>query len=84
VGHGIARLLDGGVITLAIELHGERLSIAIENPCDPDPAVRPAAGVGLDNVRRRLEATFGRSARLETRSEPSRFRVDIDLPSITE
>jgi LytS/YehU family sensor histidine kinase len=82
VGHGIARLLDGGVITLSITLRGERLSIAIENPCDPDPSVRPSAGVGLDNVRRRLEATFGKAARLETRSEPSRFQVNIDLPSI--
>ena len=39
VGHGIAALLDGGVITLSVVLRGERLSIAIENPRDPDPSV---------------------------------------------
>jgi two-component system, LytTR family, sensor histidine kinase AlgZ len=82
VAHGIAGLLAGGVISLSVERRGERLSIAIENPCDPDPSARPSPGVGLENVRRRLETTFGRAARLETRSEPTRFRVDIDLPWI--
>jgi hypothetical protein len=80
VGHGIAALLEGGTITLSVELRGERLSIVIENPRDPDPPDHPTRGVGLENVRRRLEATFGRAARLETRNEPTRFRVDIDLP----
>jgi two-component system sensor histidine kinase AlgZ len=85
VAHGIARLLDGGVIALSIEERGARLSITIENACDPDPPVAGAStGVGLENVRRRLEATFGRAARLETRSDPSRFRVEIDLPSIRQ
>jgi two-component system sensor histidine kinase AlgZ len=84
VGHGVAGLLDGGVITLSVVLSGGRLSIAIENPRDADPSVRPSRGVGLDNVRRRLEATFGRAARLETRIDPSRFRVNIDLPCIKQ
>jgi two-component system sensor histidine kinase AlgZ len=83
VAHGIARLLEGGVIMVTDALRGERLSLAIENPCDAGPSVRAAPGVGLDNVRRRLEATFGRAARLETRRDSARFRVDIDLPRVT-
>jgi two-component system sensor histidine kinase AlgZ len=84
VGHGIAGLLEGGVITLTVAVRAERLSIAIENPRDPDPTAPALRGLGLDNVRRRLEATFGRAARLETRSEPERFRVDIELPCIEQ
>jgi LytS/YehU family sensor histidine kinase len=82
VAHGIAALVEGGTITLLVELRGERLSIAIENPRDPDPPVNASPGVGLENVRRRLEATFGRAARLEIRMEPSRCCVDLDLPCI--
>jgi hypothetical protein len=88
VNHGIARLLDGGVIQLDIARGNGRLRIAIENPRDEDdavPAHRGARhGVGLSNVRRRLEALFGSEARLDARAEGGRFRVQIDLPWATD
>jgi two-component system sensor histidine kinase AlgZ len=58
VTHGIARLIDGGVIRLDISRRNGHLAIMLENPCDADgPAVRPG-GMGLDNVRSRLDAMF--------------------------
>jgi len=84
VTHGIAKLLEGGVIRLDVGRGNGRLSIAIENPRDPDEVTPRPGGVGLDNVRRRLEATFGRAARMETRAEAGRFRVALDLPWSTE
>lgn len=82
VTHGIARLLEGGLIRLDISRHNGHLAIVIENPCDADagaPAPRPG-GMGLDNVRSRLDAMFGREATMNTRAEAGRFRVDLYLP----
>jgi LytS/YehU family sensor histidine kinase len=80
--HGIAGLLEGGVIRVDISRQNGSLSIAIENPRDADAvaAVAVVRGMGLDNVRRRLAVMFGHDARLETRAEPGSFRVQIELP----
>jgi len=82
--HGIAGMLDGGVIRLNIERRDGRLSIVLENPRDPDePATsRARSGVGLDNVRRRLAATFPGAARMDASASADRFRVEIDLPCV--
>ena len=81
--HGIAQSLEGGAIRLDIARRNERLTIVIENPCDADAAVPRAAGMGLANVRGRLEAMFGRDASMHTRVEAGQFRVELHLPVIT-
>ena len=80
VTHGIAGLLDGGVIRLDVARRNGGLSIAIENPRDTDTPVQAHRGVGLENVRQRLLAMFGPDARLETRADPGTFRVELALP----
>lgn len=80
VTHGIARLLEGGLIRFDISRRNGRLAIVIDNPCDADaPAPRPG-GLGLDNVRSRLDAMFGRDARMDTHAGAGRFRVELHLP----
>ena len=69
VGHGIAGLIDG-----------DRLVIAVENPRDPDAVPRARSGVGLENVRKRLSIVFGGAARMDAVQSPGGFRVAIDLP----
>ena len=82
VSHGIARLLEGGVIRLDVSRRDGRLAIAIENPCDPDAGTASArpGGLGLDNVRSRLDAMFGRDARIDVHTAAGRFRVELQLP----
>ena len=84
VTHGIARMVDGGVIRLAVTSAHGALSIVVENPCDPDAARSSRSGFGLENVRRRLALRYGSSARLDTHAEPGRFRVQIDMPRSTD
>ncbi len=67
--HGIAGLLEGGVIRVDISRRNGSLSIAIENPRDVDAPAAGVRGMGLDNVRRRLAVMFGHDARLETRAD---------------
>jgi sensor histidine kinase YesM len=80
VTHGIAQCLDGGTVRLRAERRGERLHVVIENPRDPDSPGRAGTGIGLDNVRRRLEAVYGSTAQLSARAEGTTFRVELSLP----
>jgi two-component system, LytTR family, sensor histidine kinase AlgZ len=84
VTHGIAGLLEGGVICLDVSRNNGRCAIVLENPCDTEAPASRSGGMGLDNVRRRLAATFGREASLQTRMETGRFRVEIHLPCSTD
>jgi len=84
VTHGIAGLLDGGLIRLGVSRDNGQFSIVLENPCDVDrPRSRPG-GMGLENVRRRLAATFGRAASMRTHAESGHFRVELHLPCSTD
>jgi two-component system, LytTR family, sensor histidine kinase AlgZ len=80
VTHGIAGMLDGGLIQLDVSRESGFLSIAIENPRDGDARAPNRLGLGLENVRRRLAIMFGNSARLITRSDAEHFRVELELP----
>lgn len=84
VTHGIANLLEGGVIRLDVARHADQVSIAIENPRDLDAQESSRRGVGLDNVRRRLTTMFGANARIETRTDQGRFRVEVAMPCFTD
>jgi hypothetical protein len=84
VAHGIAGLIEGGVIRLDVARRDDRLSIAIENPRDEDVPASARRGVGLENVRQRLHTMFGPDARLETRTDRGRFRVEMAIPCFTD
>jgi two-component system sensor histidine kinase AlgZ len=79
VRHGIATLVDGGDIAIAVTRQGNRVSVAIDNAFDPDGR-RPGTGVGLANVRARLETSFGSDASLRVDTEDARFRATVSLP----
>jgi signal transduction histidine kinase len=81
VTHGIAQLVAGGEIRVEARREGGLLHLAVENDCDPDRRRRPGTGLGLANVRRRLEETWGREAWLRAREEAGRYRVEITLPA---
>ncbi len=81
VHHGIAHRIDGGEITLRAGRRDELLELAIENPCDPDRPTSRGAGVGLANVRARLEAIYGHRARLDVDAAPESYRVRLLLPA---
>jgi two-component system, LytTR family, sensor histidine kinase AlgZ len=84
VTHGIAGLLEGGVIRLDVSRRDHRLSIAIENPRDTDSPRAARRGVGLENVRQRLMAMFGADARLDARADDGRYRVELAMPCLTD
>jgi len=80
VTHGIAHLIDGGIIRIAASRAEGNLVLTIENPCDPDRRRTPQTGFGLQNVRKRLDAHFGQRARIEMKDTPDRFTVRLIVP----
>jgi two-component system, LytTR family, sensor histidine kinase AlgZ len=81
VHHGIGHLVEGGEIRIAALVRGNLLDISVENTCDPDRPASRGTGLGLGNVRGRVESTYGHRARMDVESEPGRFRVLLALPA---
>jgi len=81
IGHGIAQLVDGGVVRVEARRSGERLLLAVENPREPGGERGGGAGVGLENVRRRVAAAFGLEGRLDVVERDDLFRVELSLPA---
>jgi two-component system, LytTR family, sensor histidine kinase AlgZ len=81
VTHGIAQTLDGGEIRIEAERRGEELRIVIVNPRDAETPGRRGAGIGLQNVKRRLFALHGDAAEVRVVPGDSSFRVELRLPA---
>lgn len=83
VRHGVATLLEGGEIQIDATITGPRLFVVISNPYDADTR-RRGTGLGLENVRRRLAATFGGNAALAAEAADGRYRVSVTIPVAIE
>jgi two-component system LytT family sensor kinase len=91
--HGLEPRLHGGTITLRSRIDKQRLLIDVEDDGvgiaeGRSPAtglVRTGAGIGMKNVRERLEVLFGAEAVFEVESRPGRgTRVTISLPLLLD
>jgi two-component system sensor histidine kinase AlgZ len=84
VAHGIGNLLEGGIIRVEARLAGDVLVILVANSFDPESTRARRNGLGLANVRKRLETRYGDGGVLRVRSEGEQFEVEIALPAETE
>ena len=80
VRHGIHSLVGGGVVRVTARCDAGSVHLRVRNPVDADAATRPGAGVGLDNVKRRLAATFAGGTETRWRREDGWFHVDVRFP----
>ena len=81
VKHGVADRVEGGTIRIEARRRDGSLVVAVENPRDPDAPPRRGAGLGLENVRARLDALDRRRTRVDVDRAPDRFRVTLTLPA---
>ncbi|HMD98339.1 MAG TPA: histidine kinase [Terriglobia bacterium] len=80
VAHGVSNLPEGGWIRLRAAKDQQSLSIVVENRFDPEALPSRRNGMGLENVRQRLEACYGNGAGLVVTTEGDCFRVSLTLP----
>jgi hypothetical protein len=78
--HGIATLVEGGTIRLESRVEGGTLAVSVENGYDPDAPTPRRSGLGLRNVRNRLETRFGGAARLTTAAADNCYRAELVMP----
>ncbi len=78
--HGIAGLVEGGEVHIGAARRGDRLTLWVENPVDPDGGRRGGSGIGLVNVRERLAKVFGDGARLRHGRSGNTYRAEVSLP----
>src|ERR1700727_463802 len=81
VKHGIANLPDGGQVHLAAECENGRLSIVVENTFDPEATPTHRNGMGLANVRQRLDARYPKLASMRVNTTADQFQVNLSLPA---
>jgi len=81
VHHGIAHLVDGGEIKVSAKVRGNLLDLVVENTCDADRPPSRGTGLGLANVRGRVESMYGTRARMDVESAPGTFKVLLALPA---
>jgi len=80
VHHGVAHLLEGGEVKVTARRREAFLELVVENPCDPDRPPSRSTGVGLVNVRSRVETLCGNRASVDVDATETYFRVSILLP----
>jgi sensor histidine kinase YesM len=79
--HGIGNLPDGGTIRLVSQINDGRLSIAIENSFDPESTPTRRTGMGMANVRQRLDGRYSGQASIQVTAAADKFRVELSLPA---
>lgn len=80
--HGIASLTCPGQLQLTAIREDDRLRVALENDYDGDSPAPLRNGLGLENIRQRLEANYGPRGSLVWRAEAGRFAAVIELPAL--
>ncbi|MDE3195673.1 MAG: histidine kinase [Acidobacteriota bacterium] len=80
VKHGIAMMAEGGEIALCCRRDHDHLRFSISNPFDPEAPSTGRNGLGLRNIRDRLESRYGGAARMEIKVEERLYSVTLTLP----
>ena len=80
VRHGIAQLVEGGTIRLDGHRDASGITFKIGNPRDPERPAGRGEGVGLANVRGRLEAMHGERARIDVSAAPGLYEISLFIP----
>jgi hypothetical protein len=60
---------------------GSQLRLEVSNALAAHDAARPGTGIGLSNLRDRMQAVFGRDGSLSTARRDDRFVVAVHLPA---
>jgi hypothetical protein len=85
--HGVAPSREPTEIAISASVDEGELCISVRN-CIPEASerlkVRGRKGVGLQNVRRRLEAVYGKRATLDAEPEDGSFVARIRIPEIQQ
>jgi two-component system sensor histidine kinase AlgZ len=83
IAHGVARLAEGGTVTIKADLAGPDLWLQVSNPLAKNTPAAPGNRQALVNIKRRLALGYGDTAQLHITRDKARFSVTLFLPQNT-
>ncbi len=78
--HGVARLADGGIVTITARRLSDQLILSVRNPVPEAGAPSPGAGIGLANARERLRVLYSDAGALDFTRDAKEACVIVALP----
>jgi two-component sensor histidine kinase len=82
VKHGLEPKIGGGAISIKALRDGDKVKIAVTDSGIGVNEKSPGSGVGLENIRKRLNLLYGeRGKLLFEENEPSGVKVTIEIPA---
>ena len=78
--HGVAQSSEPGYVRVKCELHSEQLKVSVENSAGASVPENIGTGVGLPNVRRRLEICYGPAAQLRLTVGTQTSLAELEIP----
>ena len=80
--HGVYESLETVGIKFSCSLNGDYLKLVVENEYDPETSTQKGEGIGLKNIRERLEKTYSKGNLLKIEKESNVFRVKLFIPIV--
>jgi LytS/YehU family sensor histidine kinase len=77
--HGVTNTAKESWIAINLNCAGNKLSFSVANSKPPTPRTDEKSGIGLQNVKRRLELSYPGKYHLSMTDMPAEYRVQLDL-----
>jgi two-component system sensor histidine kinase AlgZ len=78
--HGIAQVMEGGTIRIAATVRGAFAEIHVENPVDAEAETPQGLGIGLRQVKQRLQGRYGGRTFFEAKIREGRHEAVLTFP----
>ncbi len=78
--HGVAKSMKKSWIKIVIEETGEMLNIEVSNSKSQNPVKSKTGGIGLVNVKKRLDLLFNDYYKLAISEKDNRYEVFLSIP----
>ena len=78
--HGVKNNIHHITITISLMVEEGYLYFRVTNPVSMEDAERWYEGIGLKNVRRRLDLLFGKNYTLDTEEKDKLYIVSLKMP----
>jgi two-component system LytT family sensor kinase len=79
--YGVYESLETETIDLVCQLENDILTLNIHNSFPADSLARKGEGIGLENVRKRLQLVYGNKANMAISKSDNTFSITLKFPS---
>jgi len=80
--HGLNNQLSDGYVKILLKINDEEVHFSIDNSkaeSAPKPNAKKSGGIGLVNVRRRLDLLYPNSHELNIKNSPTNYYIDLNI-----